>query len=122
VLVFPGAAKPLIRPAKADPEIHGIDVGPLAVSWVFLQVKFNTRCALQGLGGVEGLPSPDSDEVQARLNPNDEPRRALVGMADAISKTWRSGKGSKVTIISTGPMTNVSNFLVRSIYQMQNDS
>jgi uridine nucleosidase len=29
IQVYPGAVQPLIRPAKADPEIHGIDVRTL---------------------------------------------------------------------------------------------
>ena len=35
-------------------------------------------------------------------------------MASAISKTWDGGKGSKVVIVSSGPMTNVALFV--SVY------
>ncbi|KAH7922963.1 nucleoside hydrolase [Leucogyrophana mollusca] len=94
VFVFPGAVKPLIRKAKHDPEIHGED----------------------GLGGVVGLPSPDSTEVRARFAVHEDgtPVHALEGMSKAIRDTWNKGAGRKVTVISCGPMTNVALFV--SVY------
>ena len=77
---------------RHDPEIHGID----------------------GLGGVEGLPRPDDPNVQARLLGDGMPVRALEGMAKAISSSWNNGEGSKVTVVSSGPMTNIA--LFASVY------
>lgn len=87
--VFPGASKPLIRLARHDPEIHGID----------------------GLGGVVGLPPADIPSVQARLEPSNEPARALKAISDAICRTWKNGDGDKVTLVSSGPMTNIALFV-----------
>ncbi|KAI0751038.1 nucleoside hydrolase [Daedaleopsis nitida] len=92
IRVCPGAQKPLIRPERHDPEIHGLD----------------------GLGGVEGLPPVESPGVQARLAAHGTPVRALEGMAKAISATWNSGQGFKVTVVSSGPMTNIALFV--SVY------
>ncbi|KAJ7741083.1 Inosine/uridine-preferring nucleoside hydrolase domain-containing protein [Mycena metata] len=91
VRVYPGAAKPLLRPAKHDPEIHGVD----------------------GLGGVEGLPDSESPEVTRWLakDADGENIRALDGMARAVKQTWNRGNGHKVTIISSGPMTNIALFV-----------
>jgi len=67
--VYPGASKPLIRPTRHDPEIHGED----------------------GLAGVEGLPSDDSPSVRARfvIDESGVPVRALDGMSKSIKKLWR---------------------------------
>lgn len=92
IQVYPGATKPLIRPTKHDPEIHGID----------------------GLGGVEGLPSADCDGVRARLQAHDQTVRAIEGIAKAVRDTWKEGIGNKVTIVSSGPMTNIALFV--SVY------
>ncbi|THH10302.1 hypothetical protein EW146_g8410 [Bondarzewia mesenterica] len=92
VKVFPGAPKPLLRPVKHDPEIHGVD----------------------GLGGVEGFPNPDQAEVRARLTGADGQVKAVVAMARAIQQTWRDGAGAKVSIVATGPLTNIALFV--SIY------
>ncbi|KAH7916218.1 Inosine/uridine-preferring nucleoside hydrolase domain-containing protein [Hygrophoropsis aurantiaca] len=94
VLVFPGAVKPLIKKARHDPEIHGAD----------------------GLGGVVGLPSPESVEVQARFarHPDGTPIHALEGMSRAIRDTWKNGAGRKVSVVSCGPMTNIALFV--SVY------
>ncbi|PPQ74363.1 hypothetical protein CVT24_000657 [Panaeolus cyanescens] len=94
VLVYPGASQPLLLPAKHDPEIHGED----------------------GLGGVEGLPSPDAPEVVARfaVNSDGTPARALDGMSRAIKDTWKKGTGNQVVVVSTGPMTNIALFV--SVY------
>ncbi|KIK96071.1 hypothetical protein PAXRUDRAFT_337699 [Paxillus rubicundulus Ve08.2h10] len=89
IKVFPGAAKPLARcSAIYSPEIHGED----------------------GLGGVVGLPPPDSPEVQARFarDEDDKPITALQGMVKAIKETWNDGAGRKVSVISSGPMTNIA--------------
>ncbi|CCM00172.1 uncharacterized protein FIBRA_02200 [Fibroporia radiculosa] len=92
IRVCPGATKPLLRPARHDPEIHGID----------------------GLGGVIGLPSVQSAEVRERLDAHGAPIRALEGMAEAIRTTWKQGVGNKVTVVSSGPMTNIALFV--SVY------
>ncbi|GBE79883.1 Inosine/uridine-preferring nucleoside hydrolase domain-containing protein [Sparassis latifolia] len=92
VHVYPGASKPLIRPARHDPEIHGID----------------------GLGGVEGLPSADSEGVRARLKINGRTTRAIEGIAEAVRNTWKDGQGYRVTVLSSGPMTNIALFV--SVY------
>ena len=92
IKVYPGAAKPLLKSvAKHCPEIHGKD----------------------GLGGVVGLSSPDSPEVQARLARSDDgkPISALQGMTNAVKETWDGGAGRKVTIVSCGPMTNIAVFI-----------
>lgn len=88
VKVYPGATQPLLRAARYDPEIHGVG----------------------GLGGVEGLPSADEKEVQARMPAKAASIRAVEGMANAIRDTWRDGAGSKVVLVSSGPMTNLALF------------
>jgi uridine nucleosidase len=94
VLVYPGACKPLLRPTKHDPEIHGED----------------------GLGGVVGLPSADSPEVQARFARKVDGSliHAIDGMASLIKDTWRDGTGHQVSVLSSGPMTNIALFI--SVY------
>ncbi|KAL0580712.1 hypothetical protein V5O48_001270 [Marasmius crinis-equi] len=91
VRVFPGASKPLLQPTKHDPEIHGPD----------------------GLGGVEGLPSVEDPAVLALIarDTDGKPIRALDGMSEHIRATWKGGSGSKTTVISSGPMTNVALFV-----------
>ncbi|KAJ7749231.1 Inosine/uridine-preferring nucleoside hydrolase domain-containing protein [Mycena olivaceomarginata] len=91
VRIYPGASKPLLRPAKHDPEIHGID----------------------GLGGVEGLPDPESADVVRWFakDADGEYIRALEGLARAVKQTWNRGDGHKTTIISSGPMTNIALFV-----------
>ncbi|KAF8969330.1 Inosine/uridine-preferring nucleoside hydrolase domain-containing protein [Flammula alnicola] len=94
VRVYPGAHEPLLLPVKHDPEIHGID----------------------GLGGVEGLPSSDSPEVIALFATHEDGSRvrALEAMSRSIKEAWKNGAGHQVTIISTGPMTNIAHFV--SVY------
>ncbi|KAJ7068634.1 uridine nucleosidase [Mycena amicta] len=91
IRVYPGATKPLLRSAKHDPEIHGID----------------------GLGGVEGLPDPESSEVTRWFARDHDGAqvRALDGLSRAVKNTWDNGNGSKVSIISSGPMTNIALFV-----------
>lgn len=91
VRVYPGAPKPLLIPAKHDPEIHGPD----------------------GLGGVEGLPSADNPDVLARfaVDADGSTVRALEGMSKSIKETWKKGSGHKVSVISSGPMTNIALFI-----------
>ena len=99
VKVYSGAAAPLIRPARHDPEIHGPD----------------------GLGGVEGLlPSADSDPVLERI---DQSRPAIEAIAAAIVGTRQKTTGPpgdgdvrklKTTIVASGPLTNVALFV--SVY------
>ncbi|KAJ8472871.1 hypothetical protein ONZ45_g16505 [Pleurotus djamor] len=92
--VYPGASKPLILPPRYDAEIHGDD----------------------GLGGVEGLLSPDDPALQKFFVNDDSgrPLRAIEGMFKYITETWKNGQGSKVCMISSGPMTNVALFI--SVY------
>ncbi|KAF4620063.1 hypothetical protein D9613_004994 [Agrocybe pediades] len=94
VRVYPGSNEPLLLPARHDPEIHGID----------------------GLGGVEGLPEANSSAVAALFAQNEDGTqvRALEGMSKIIKETWKNGSGHQVTVISTGPMTNIANFV--SVY------
>ncbi|KAJ7098799.1 Inosine/uridine-preferring nucleoside hydrolase domain-containing protein [Mycena belliarum] len=91
IRVYPGATKPLLRPAKHDPEIHGAD----------------------GLGGVEGLPHAESPEVERWFAKDADGAhvRALDGIARALKQTWNNGNGHKVSIISSGPMTNIALFV-----------
>jgi uridine nucleosidase len=93
VKVYSGAAAPLIRPARHDPEIHGPD----------------------GLGGVEGLPSADSDPVRERI---DDSRPAIEAIATAITRQKTTGDADgdvrKTTIVASGPLTNVALFV--SVY------
>lgn len=89
--MYPGADKPLLRPVKHDPEIHGED----------------------GLGGVEGLPAPNDPEVLSWFASTKKgtKTRALEGMVQAITVAWNMGEGHQVTVISTGPMTNIALFV-----------
>ncbi|KIY46604.1 Inosine/uridine-preferring nucleoside hydrolase [Fistulina hepatica ATCC 64428] len=91
IRVYPGAEKPLLRAAKADPEIHGTD----------------------GLGGVERLPVAGSPELEKWFAKDETgtPFRALEGIVKALRDTWKKGAGFKVTIISSGPMTNIALFV-----------
>jgi len=82
-----GAAKPLIRHARHDPEIHGAD----------------------GLGGVRGLPDANSNIVKSIVSPI----KAIDGMA-ASMKFVMDELREKVSIVSCGPMTNVALFI--SVY------
>jgi uridine nucleosidase len=81
-----------LRPIKHDPEIHGHD----------------------GLGGVVGLPDAQDPKVRSYLarDENGDPIRALEGMSKAIKASWRNGH--QVSIISSGPMTNIALFI--SVY------
>jgi hypothetical protein len=91
IRVYPGASKPLIRPTKHDPEIHGED----------------------GLGGVEGFPDDDAPGSLARFEKEGGQNvRALDGMAKAIKKAI--AEGHKVTVVSCGPCTNIALFV--SVY------
>ena len=89
IKVYPGAPKPLIRLLRHDPQIHGPD----------------------GLGGVEGLPSITHPEVAARIQKS---VHAIHALADAIRNQWRDGEGHHVTVIATGPLTNIALFV--SVY------
>jgi uridine nucleosidase len=93
VRIYPGAAKPLLASPKHAPEIHGTD----------------------GLGGVEGLPEADSPEVQALFAKKTDGSfiRALEGMATSIKETWNNGLGDQVTIVSTGPTTNIGAIMLQ---------
>lgn len=91
---------PLLRDARHDPEIHGTD----------------------GLGGVEGLHDASHPGVRERLE-RSRGFRAVEGMAEAVRAGIQSQNGTqersenikgKLTIVSTGPMTNVALFV--SVY------
>ncbi|KAI0307001.1 uridine nucleosidase [Multifurca ochricompacta] len=88
IKVYGGAIKPLLRPTRHDPEIHGPD----------------------GLGGVEGLPSADSSLVRTRI----DHRPAIEAIAGALRRTWNDSAGVKVTIVASGPLTNIALFV--SVY------
>lgn len=85
--VHMGAAKPLIRHTRHDPEIHGAD----------------------GLGGVRGLPDANSNIVKSIVSPI----KAIDGMA-ASMKFVMDELREKVSIVSCGPMTNIALFI--SVY------
>lgn len=90
VHVYPGAATPLLRTAKHDPEIHGAD----------------------GLGGVEGLPDHEYQGLLVRCEKLPLNIRATEAIARAVQAAWRGGR--KTVIISSGPMTNIALFV--SVY------
>ena len=92
IKVYEGAHAPLLRPVRHDPEIHGHS----------------------GLGGVEGLPPAHSDSVRARIASDMDNRPAIEVIAAAISETWNEGAGAKVTIVASGPLTNIALFV--SVY------
>lgn len=85
--VHMGAAKPLLRHARYDPEIHGVD----------------------GLGGAKGLPDPNSNIVKSIVSPI----KAIDGMA-ASMKFVMDKLRERVSIVSCGPMTNLALFI--SVY------
>lgn len=65
------------------------------------------------MGGVEdSLPSFTDPNVQARTQSNH--LHAIEAMALAIRKTWNEGRGKKITLVTTGPQTNLALFL--SVY------
>ncbi|KZP00167.1 nucleoside hydrolase [Calocera viscosa TUFC12733] len=78
VTAFPGAVKPLIRVARIDAEIHGA----------------------HGLGGTEGLAPFEHPEVQKRVH-----AAGGKGAVEAMAAAFSAVEG-KLTIVSTGPMTN----------------
>ncbi|CAE7233451.1 unnamed protein product [Rhizoctonia solani] len=84
IQVYPGASQPLLRPTRADPEIHGAD----------------------GLGGVIGLPDPEDTTIRARFAKS--PLNAVQALAEAVKKC--ASGGHKVHLIATGPLTNVALF------------
>ena len=90
--MYSGAVAPLLRPVRHDAEIHGHG----------------------GLRGVEGLPRADSDSVRARIASDNSNRPAIEAIAAAISQTWDAGAGAKVTVVATGPLTNIALFV--SVY------
>ncbi|CEL63669.1 hypothetical protein RSOLAG1IB_05430 [Rhizoctonia solani AG-1 IB] len=84
IQVHPGASKPLLRPTRADPEIHGAD----------------------GLGGVIGLPDPENAIIRSKFA--NSSTNAIQGLAEAVKKCAQEEK--KLYIIATGPLTNVALF------------
>ncbi|KAG9104207.1 Uridine nucleosidase 1 [Ceratobasidium sp. 370] len=85
VKVHAGAAQPLLRLVRADPEIHGAD----------------------GLGGVTGLPDSNNPGV-ADLFSQSQPLRAVQGL-EAATKTCIE-KNVKLHVIACGPLTNIALF------------
>jgi len=59
---------------------------------------------------VEGLPPADSDAVRARIDDGDG-CPAIAAIAAAIGQTWNAGAGAKVTVVASGPLTNIALFV-----------
>lgn len=89
LLVHRGASSPLLKASKADPEIHGNS----------------------GLGGVEGLLDA-LDPVIVQLAEQSANLRAIEGIAQAVKDA--KALNQLLTIVSTGPMTNIALFV--SVY------
>ncbi|KEP55324.1 inosine-uridine preferring nucleoside hydrolase [Rhizoctonia solani 123E] len=85
IQVYPGAPQPLLRPTRADPEIHGVD----------------------GLGGVIGLPDPKDTTIRSRYSKSSSVN-AVQGLAQAVKKC--TSEGNKLYLVATGPLTNVALF------------
>ncbi|QRV72895.1 inosine-uridine preferring nucleoside hydrolase [Ceratobasidium sp. AG-Ba] len=85
IRVYPGASQPLIRPARADPEIHGPD----------------------GLGGVVGLPGLSHPAV-ASLYTQSQSLRAVQGLEATVKSCIE--RNIKLHIIASGPLTNIALF------------
>ncbi|KIK67750.1 hypothetical protein GYMLUDRAFT_36515 [Collybiopsis luxurians FD-317 M1] len=94
IRVYPGAQKPLCLPVRYAESIHGLD----------------------GLGGVEGLPSENDLAVLDMIAKDEQGHivRALEGMVKHIRQVSNDGLGQKVTVVSCGPMTNIALFI--SVY------
>lgn len=92
IKVYRGAPKPLIRPVRHDPQIHGIS----------------------GLAGVENLPDASDPKVLRRFQHPEGQMKAIEAIANAVRRTWRNGEGQQVVILSSGPMTNIALFV--SVY------
>jgi uridine nucleosidase len=52
--------------------------------------------------------------VRARIASNTDNRPAIEVIAAAINETWKAGAGAKVTIVASGPLTNIALFV--SVY------
>lgn len=89
IIVHPGATTPLLRAPRADPEIHGPG----------------------GLGGVVGLLDVDDEIVQTALA-RSQGLKAIGGLADQVRMALNAGE--KITIVATGPLTNIALFV--SVY------
>ncbi|KAJ1309016.1 hypothetical protein OPQ81_004698 [Rhizoctonia solani] len=85
IRVYPGASHPLLRPTRADPEIHGAD----------------------GLGGVVGLPDHDNTTIRNEFAKSSS-SNAVQGLAEAVKKC--TSEGVKLYLVATGPLTNVALF------------
>ena len=83
--VYAGVTKPLLRPVRHDPEIHGTD----------------------GLGGVEGLLSADDPRVQAKVAET-AGKKAVNALADAARSL---PEGQQLSIVATGALTNIALFV-----------
>ncbi|GAA5947135.1 hypothetical protein JCM3765_002173 [Sporobolomyces pararoseus] len=83
--VYAGVTKPLLRPVRHDPEIHGDD----------------------GLGGVEGLLSAEDPRVQAKVA-----ETAGKKAVNALADTARSlPEGRQLSVVATGALTNIALFV-----------
>lgn len=62
---------------------------------------------------MEGLPTCDDPNVLALVAKNDDgsATNAMEGMSRHIKEVWNNGSGQQVTVISTGPMTNIALFV-----------
>lgn len=89
IVVHPGATMPLLRPSRADPQIHGPG----------------------GLGGVVGLFNVDEPIVQASLF-RSVGLKAIEGIAGQVRLATKMGR--KIILVATGPLTNIALFL--SVY------
>ena len=89
IVVHPGAATPLLRAPRADPEIHGHG----------------------GLGGVVGLFDVNDEIVQTALA-RTQGLKAIEGLAEQIRVASKTAE--KITIVATGPLTNIALFV--SVY------
>lgn len=86
--VYSGAAKPLLRQARHDPEIHGED----------------------GLGGVKGLLDPQEADVQKYLNQSTD-HQDLTSVSEHIKRAVFKSKEKRLgdlIIVSTGGLTNIA--------------
>ncbi|GAA6007257.1 hypothetical protein JCM11491_003064 [Sporobolomyces phaffii] len=85
IKVFEGVSKPLIRPVRHDPEIHGDD----------------------GLGGVEGLLPADDASVRAKVEES-KGKKAVLAIAEAARAL---PEGTQLSIVATGALTNIALFV-----------
>ncbi|KAM0755625.1 uridine nucleosidase [Meredithblackwellia eburnea MCA 4105] len=88
VPVYSGTSKPLLRPVKHDPEIHGES----------------------GLGGVEGLLEETEPAVKEKLDQSNG-KNAVLAIAEA-ARAMPGGEGDegRLALVATGTLTNIALF------------